>query len=250
VEIFLEAKILFAPGKAANAGGVATSGLEMSQNSARMSWGREGVNELCYWSHDGNRIFFISRDSLWSVGSVGGEPHQEMAGVYQAALSPDGETLAFWRRGFGQEGARASTLWISSPPGSSPRKYSPEPFADAAEGWVGNHLRFSPDGSLIGLSKHSDKGPNFWILDWPDGPRAKPRLAFQGQSFSFPPTFDWMPDSRRLVLAINGSLWLGDIKTNKLLRLTASAQGDERSPEFRRAGGRSSSKQEAKILTS
>jgi glutamate dehydrogenase (NADP+) len=45
VEIFLAAKILYAPGKASNAGGVATSGLEMSQNSLRMSWTREEVNE-------------------------------------------------------------------------------------------------------------------------------------------------------------------------------------------------------------
>jgi glutamate dehydrogenase (NADP+) len=44
VEKFLEAKILFAPGKASNAGGVATSGLEMSQNSLRMNWTREEVD--------------------------------------------------------------------------------------------------------------------------------------------------------------------------------------------------------------
>jgi len=44
VEVFQEAKILYAPGKAANAGGVATSGLEMSQNSMRMSWSREEVD--------------------------------------------------------------------------------------------------------------------------------------------------------------------------------------------------------------
>lgn len=41
---FLEAKILFGPGKAANAGGVATSGLEMAQNSMRLSWTREEVD--------------------------------------------------------------------------------------------------------------------------------------------------------------------------------------------------------------
>lgn len=44
IEVFQEAKILFAPGKASNAGGVATSGLEMSQNSLRMSWTREEVD--------------------------------------------------------------------------------------------------------------------------------------------------------------------------------------------------------------
>ena len=44
VEVFHANKLLFGPGKAANAGGVATSGLEMSQNSQRMSWTREEVD--------------------------------------------------------------------------------------------------------------------------------------------------------------------------------------------------------------
>lgn len=45
VAVFQKAKILFAPGKASNAGGVATSGLEMSQNSLRLSWTTEEVDE-------------------------------------------------------------------------------------------------------------------------------------------------------------------------------------------------------------
>lgn len=44
IEVFHKAKILFAPGKASNAGGVAVSGLEMSQNSLRLSWSREEVD--------------------------------------------------------------------------------------------------------------------------------------------------------------------------------------------------------------
>lgn len=44
VHSFIDAKILYAPGKASNAGGVATSGLEMSQNSLRMNWTREEVD--------------------------------------------------------------------------------------------------------------------------------------------------------------------------------------------------------------
>ncbi|MRR14819.1 MAG: NADP-specific glutamate dehydrogenase [Deltaproteobacteria bacterium] len=44
IKIFQENKILYGPGKAANAGGVATSGLEMSQNSMRLSWTREEVD--------------------------------------------------------------------------------------------------------------------------------------------------------------------------------------------------------------
>ena len=45
VEVFRAHKLLFGPGKAANAGGVSVSGLEMSQNSLRLSWSREEVDE-------------------------------------------------------------------------------------------------------------------------------------------------------------------------------------------------------------
>lgn len=45
VEVFVKAKILYAPGKASNAGGVATSGLEMSQNAIRLNWTAEEVDE-------------------------------------------------------------------------------------------------------------------------------------------------------------------------------------------------------------
>ena len=45
VDLFLEAGILYAPGKASNAGGVACSGLEMSQNAMRLSWSAEEVDK-------------------------------------------------------------------------------------------------------------------------------------------------------------------------------------------------------------
>ena len=45
VHLFLEKKILFAPGKASNAGGVAVSGLEQTQNAMRLSWSREEVDQ-------------------------------------------------------------------------------------------------------------------------------------------------------------------------------------------------------------
>ncbi len=53
IAVFHEHKLLFAPGKAANAGGVAVSGLEMSQNSLRLSWTREEVD---------NRLHQIMKD--------------------------------------------------------------------------------------------------------------------------------------------------------------------------------------------
>jgi glutamate dehydrogenase (NADP+) len=45
VQIIMDAGILYGPGKAANAGGVAVSGLEMSQNSMRLHWSREEVDQ-------------------------------------------------------------------------------------------------------------------------------------------------------------------------------------------------------------
>ena len=51
--VFRDAKILFAPGKAANAGGVAVSGLEMSQNSARISWKEDQLQQLLVDIMDG-----------------------------------------------------------------------------------------------------------------------------------------------------------------------------------------------------
>jgi glutamate dehydrogenase (NADP+) len=44
VDVFLDHHVLYGPGKAANAGGVATSGLEMAQNSMRIPWTREEVD--------------------------------------------------------------------------------------------------------------------------------------------------------------------------------------------------------------
>jgi glutamate dehydrogenase (NADP+) len=49
VNQFIDAKILYGPGKAANAGGVAVSGLEMSQNSQRLGWSREDVDKKLQW---------------------------------------------------------------------------------------------------------------------------------------------------------------------------------------------------------
>lgn len=49
IRVFQKAKILYAPGKASNAGGVSVSGLEMSQNSGRISWSAEEVDNKLHW---------------------------------------------------------------------------------------------------------------------------------------------------------------------------------------------------------
>ncbi|MDD3004381.1 NADP-specific glutamate dehydrogenase [Flavobacterium sp.] len=65
IAVFQKAKILFAPGKASNAGGVATSGLEMSQNSLRMGWTSEEVDEKL------KRIMLDIHESCVKYGSDG-----------------------------------------------------------------------------------------------------------------------------------------------------------------------------------
>lgn len=72
IEVFQNAKVLYAPGKASNAGGVAVSGLEMAQNATHSSWSREEVNEkllnimkdihkqcIAYGKSDDGRIDYV-----------------------------------------------------------------------------------------------------------------------------------------------------------------------------------------------
>ena len=57
VDLFLEAGIFYAPGKASNAGGVATSGLEMSQNAMRLMW---NIHNACvYYGQEGDRVNYV-----------------------------------------------------------------------------------------------------------------------------------------------------------------------------------------------
>jgi glutamate dehydrogenase (NADP+) len=75
VNVFLEARILYGPGKAANAGGVATSGLEMTQNSMRLSWTREEVD---------NRLQMIMKSihqAAWEAAEAYGTPGNYVDGA-------------------------------------------------------------------------------------------------------------------------------------------------------------------------
>ena len=75
IDLFLKAGILYAPGKASNAGGVATSGLEMSQNSMRLSWTREEVDARL----DG--IMCAIHEACASTAAEYGEPGNYMLGA-------------------------------------------------------------------------------------------------------------------------------------------------------------------------
>jgi glutamate dehydrogenase (NADP+) len=75
VDLFLEKKILFGPGKAANAGGVATSGLEMSQNSMRLPWPREEVDSRL------RHIMFTIFKNSWETAEEYGHPGNLVVGA-------------------------------------------------------------------------------------------------------------------------------------------------------------------------
>jgi glutamate dehydrogenase (NADP+) len=75
VDLFLGNKILFGPGKAANAGGVATSGLEMSQNSMRFAWTREEVD------HRLRQIMATIHKNAWDTAAEYGQPGNLVVGA-------------------------------------------------------------------------------------------------------------------------------------------------------------------------
>ena len=75
IEAFVNAKIMYSPGKASNAGGVATSGLEMSQNSGRLSWSREEVDSKL------KRIMKAIHDNAWEAAAKYGKKGNYVVGA-------------------------------------------------------------------------------------------------------------------------------------------------------------------------
>jgi glutamate dehydrogenase (NADP+) len=81
VDIFLEHKLLFGPGKAANAGGVSVSGLEMTQNSMRLAWTREEVDKRL------QMIMKSIHQAAWAASERYGMPGNYVAGANIAAFT-------------------------------------------------------------------------------------------------------------------------------------------------------------------
>jgi Tol biopolymer transport system component len=197
------------------------------------------------FSPDSGHVYFIASETLWFSAIIGGEPREVLRAsvptpspaLLAGSLSPDGKTLAFWQR-YEEGGKQYSGLWISSPPGARPRKY--EPAALRVEGaFMPVYLRFSPDGSQIAVAGYQAGDEHWvWMLPWPDGPGAKPRKIFTDHSFIAVTPFDWMPDSRRICLSHAGDLWIGDTRSGKLQRLTASPVGVVTHPSVSPDGSR------------
>ena len=81
IEIFLKKKVLYGPGKAANAGGVATSGLEMCQNSMRLAWTREEVDAKLH------QIMITIHKNAFETAASYGQPGNYVAGANIAGFT-------------------------------------------------------------------------------------------------------------------------------------------------------------------
>ena len=81
IAAFVKAKIMYSPGKASNAGGVATSGLEMSQNSERLSWTREEVDQKL------KGIMKAIHDNAWEAAAKYGMKGNYVAGANIAGFT-------------------------------------------------------------------------------------------------------------------------------------------------------------------
>lgn len=80
-DLFISKKILYGPGKAANAGGVATSGLEMSQNSMRLSWSREEVDAKLH------NIMILIHQNCFNAAQEYGQPGNLVMGANIAGFT-------------------------------------------------------------------------------------------------------------------------------------------------------------------
>jgi serine/threonine protein kinase len=196
-----------------------------------------------FWSPDGERIYYIAlareRDGLWSITSAGGEPELVMENVYHAALSPSGNTLAFFR-GAGEEGDRygLQTLWVASPPSSPPVQYARPPFGTRRGYSDETSIHFSPDGSKLGVwvvpwwEDAQKIQPEFWVIPMGDAPPYLAPAAAPDLPGTAPP-FSWLPDSRHVVSALRyptpgAHLWLTDTQRpdSRLLTMTGSLEND------------------------
>jgi len=182
-----------------------------------------------FWSPDGKDIYFYSNYWLKSIGLAGGNPKSVLPfRIISAAITPDNKTLVYWTIAsfvdstFGD----SSTVFISNIDGKGLRRYLPAPFK-MASGYTPVYMQFSPDGSKIGLTTFTSSLVEFWILPWPDGPGAKPRKIFSKKNFSQPPLFNWLPDSRRIVLSNDNGIWIADTEDETLTRITSSQQGED-----------------------
>lgn len=195
------------------------------------------------WHPDGTKLYFqlaqtqggsynANATEVWVVSAAGGAPERLLEGVPAYALAPDGKSmvlLARQRDGTGRTymlkaydlGTR-STRELTSLPATWNSSDLPTTRA----------MRFAPDGSALAVIH-----PGTAEMSVLSNPLSTGRAALRTVRFALPRggfatlyDFDWMPDSRHVVMALRDasgsdqSVWMGDIDRGTVTRVTASAQ--------------------------
>jgi Tol biopolymer transport system component len=185
-----------------------------------------------FWSPDGARVYYFSgsgRPSLWSVGVAGGAPEVVLPDVYTATLSPDGNTLAFLRYDSSDETTLRLVLWLSSPPGATPRRFDRAPISGMR--YYKGALQFSPDGTKLGFWMLMWNGePEFWVIPFPTGQPTQPFLSWR----EWVPIgrFRWLPDNRHVLFSYHRPqttgthLWIADTGSGKLQQVTSGTANE------------------------
>jgi hypothetical protein len=184
------------------------------------------------WTRAGRIVFRTPAHSggLWSISHTGGEPEFLLPWRRQAGVSLDGRAIAYFE---GAERDGKTTLWISDPAGSPPARYGPAPFED--ETLVNQpQVLFSPDGTQLLLLCNLGRGEEAWLAPYPGKEGRPPRRIF---ATTMPPSagtpqFSWMPDSRRVVMAIDSGfepsrLYVADTVSGAFSLLTSGTTAQE-----------------------
>ncbi|HYP04659.1 MAG TPA: protein kinase [Bryobacteraceae bacterium] len=188
-----------------------------------------------FWSPDGSRVYFISEQALWSVGATGGSPQKVLDNVAQAAIAPDGKTLAALRA----DGSTYS-LWTGAIPGYKLKRFDKGAFAMMRVlPW--SYLRFSPDGKKLAAWLSLGEGKSeFWLI--PMAGDDEPERALSAlERLPMAREFTWSANGKEIVyaersgLSVGSHLWRAEVSSGRITPVTNGA-GSELSPSISAAG--------------
>ena len=188
------------------------------------------------WSPDGSKVYFTDPSSLStagridlkSVGITGGDPETVVpATVLGVSIAPDGKAILGLTGGMLNPALADSVgLYVLPGDGSPPHRFLNDPVrARSLSPSFPSLVKFSPDGSKICLFYWMGESYH-WILPWPERADVEPRRIFSDVKIGFPHNFEWMPDSKRIVLSHQDAIWIGDTEDETLTRITATPKSE------------------------
>ncbi len=181
------------------------------------------------WSPDASKIYYREDPGiLKSISVAGGDPVVAFPKpIYAAGIVPDSKTLLVLTHGrfIDPSFSDSVQLFVVPPDGGTPRRLTNDPVRErSVAAAIPPLIKFSPDGSKLCLFYYSSQGSHHWILPWPERSDHAPRRIFSNVKFIWPHNFEWLPDSRTILLSHENALWTGDTEDETLTRITASSE--------------------------